>query len=215
MAKRSTIQNDPLGKLGQPTGEAVKPDQPTDEAVEAAVGAPADAPGPARRVADRGRAAVSTLTDVARKTLGGRPRGALAERMKLVAGGRLELLGGDFGVGLVRIRRLGPDGRFGFVAPGGEQVILDAEVAAMRAWPDRQEQRLLSATGWAWTVGSVIGPVGVALGAGIRLLHPGQRMLNLRLRDGRTLVARTDSVTVAGLDALALMAGADAASQPS
>ncbi len=98
----------------------------------------------------------STLTDVARKTLGGRPRGALAERMKLVAGGRLELLGGDFGVGLVRIRRLEPDGRFGFVAPGGEQVILDAEVAAVLGWPDREEHRLLSATGWAWTVGSVI-----------------------------------------------------------
>ncbi|MGL4959882.1 MAG: hypothetical protein ACRC67_01530 [Inquilinus sp.] len=204
MAKRSTIQNDPLGKLDQPTGEAVEP-----------AAAPADAPGPARTVVDHGRAVFSTLTDVARKTLGGRPRGALAERMKLVAGGRLELLGGDFGVGLVRIRRLGPDGRFGFVAPGGEQVILDAEVAAVLGWPDRQEHRLLSATGWAWTVGSVIGPAGVALGAGIRLLHPGQRMLNLRLRDGRMLVARTDSVTVAGLDALALMAEGDAAPQPS
>jgi len=204
MAKRSTIQNDPLGMLDRPTGEAVEP-----------AAAPADAPGPTRTVVDQGRAALSTLTDAARKTLGRRLRSAPAERMKLVAGGRLELLGGDFGVGFVWIRRLGPDGRFGFVAPGGEQVILDSEVAAVLGWPDRQEHRLLSAAGWAWTAGSVIGPAGVALGAGIRLLHPGQRMLNLRLRDGRMLVARTDSITIAGLDALALMAGADTAPQPS
>ncbi len=38
MAKRSTIQNDPLDKLDRPTGEAIEP-----------AGAPEDAPGPARR----------------------------------------------------------------------------------------------------------------------------------------------------------------------
>ncbi|MBW8727327.1 MAG: hypothetical protein JF625_19540 [Inquilinus limosus] len=180
MAKRSTVQNNPLG--------------------------------PARTVADDSRTVFSSLKNKAHKTLGWTPRRTPAERAGLAAGGRLELLGGDFGTGIVSIRRLGPDGLLAFVAPGGEEVVLDTEVAAVLAWPDRQEHRFLSAGGWAWTVGSVIGPVGVALGAGIRLLHPAQRMLNLRLRDGRELVARTDSVTVAGLDALARAAGADAAS---
>ena len=80
---------------------------------------------------------------------------------------------------------------------------MESEIDSVALQPDQREHRLLSATGWALAAGAVMGPVGVALGGGIRLLHPKRIMLNLALRDGRMLTARTDAVTCAALQALA------------
>ena len=117
-------------------------------------------------------------------------------------GGRLEILGGDLGFGGTMIWRFGRQQRMGFAAPSGRLVDLEGELQAIRAWPDRDEHRVLSAVGWAWALGSLGGIFGVLAGGGIRLLQPRRMVIELNLRDGRKLVARTDSVTATALEEL-------------
>lgn len=188
MAKRVTIKNDPLGDLNP----AERPDNP-----------PAtnpDAEPTTRGTADQSKEALTKRKAAARPSVR-EATGRRKERVHRAAGGQLELLGGSFGTGLASIRRFG-DGRIGFISPTDERVNLESEVEAVTSSRDREEHRLLSAAGWAWAAGAIMGPLGVALGGGLRLLHPKRMMLNVRLRDGRMLVARTDSVTCAALQAL-------------
>lgn len=117
-------------------------------------------------------------------------------------GGRLEILGGDLGFGGTTIWRFGRQQRMGFSAPNGQLIDLEGELHEIRAWPDREEHRVLSAVGWAWALGSLGGIFGVVAGGGIRLLQPKRMVMELSLRDGRKLVARTDSVTAAALEEL-------------
>jgi hypothetical protein len=123
-----------------------------------------------------------------------------------IIGGMLEILGGDFGVGDRAIWPLRPDGAVGFVAPTGRHVDLGQDLASLEAWPDRAEHRYLSAAGWALVLASVGGVAGLLAG-GLRLLEPRRMMLRITLSDGSELVARTDSVTVQGLRAVAASKG--------
>ncbi len=124
-------------------------------------------------------------------------------KSRRAVGGRLEILGGDFGAGSRPIWPLGDDGAIGFVAPSGRRIDLGRELVAVAAWPDRTDRRYLGAAGWAWVLASLGGVVGLLAGGGLRLLEPRRMMVTVQLDDGAKLVARTDSVTVAGLRALA------------
>jgi hypothetical protein len=165
-----------------------------------------------RDALDRGRDTLERMREAVRR----RRRAEGAEAARRAVGGRLDLLGGAFGTGTVWIKLFGPDDRPGFLTPQGEHVDLIAAVDDMVAWPDRQEYRLVGAIGWAWTVGTVGGPLGALLGGGIRLLHPRRMFLILRLRDGRELSARTDSVTTDAVEAIvrAARGGADTPAPP-
>jgi len=190
MSKRTIINNDPISNLNQP-------EQPGD-------GPPAllDAQPPSRAIADRSNGSLAALEDPAQR-LAHPPALTQGERVHRATGGRLELLGGSFGTGIALIRRFGTEQRIGFISSTGEHVDLESEVESVASLPDRQEHRLLSAAGWALAAGAIMGPLGVALGGGVRLLHPKRMMLDVRLRNGRMLAARTDSVTCAALQALA------------
>lgn len=118
-------------------------------------------------------------------------------------GGRLEILGGDFGAGSRPIWPQGDDVAIGFIAPNGRRIDLGREVVAVTAWPDRTDRRYLSAVGWAWVLASLGGVFGLLAGGGLRLLEPRRMMVTIQLGDGSKLAARTDSVTVAGLKAIA------------
>jgi hypothetical protein len=195
MPKRSTIQRDPLV------------DSPAVHTGEPPAAPPATAPPgaglhDAREVSPRRR-------DTVERRAARRPDGAHAERARRAAGGRLELLGGNLGIGVASIRRFGAERRIGFVSPAEEFIDVESEVESVAIQPDREEHRLLSATGWAWGVGTFLGAAGIVLGAGLRLLHPRRMILQIALRDGRTLVARTDSVTADALAALAGTAASD------
>jgi hypothetical protein len=124
-------------------------------------------------------------------------------KARAAVGGRLEILGGDIGIGGGAICRFGREERIGFIAPSGNMVDLESEISAVSGSPDRQERRWLSAVGWAWALGSLTGIVGVVAGGGIRLLQPRRMIVEVALRDGRKFVARTDSVTVVGLEHMA------------
>jgi hypothetical protein len=130
----------------------------------------------------------------------------LPTKARRVIGGTLEILGGDFGLGDRAIWPLRPDGGVGFVAPTGRRVDLGQDLLSLEAWPDRAEHRYLSATGWALVLASLGGVAGLLAG-GLRLLEPRRMMLRITLSDGSKLVARTDSVTVQGLIAVAASKG--------
>jgi hypothetical protein len=136
-----------------------------------------------------------------------RPAVALNAKAHPALGGRIEIIGGDFGIGLRVIALFGDSGHVGFVAPSGDVIDLNQELDVVVAWRDRTEHRFLSAAGWGWALGTVAGPVGIILGAGVRLLHPRRMLLELRLGGHRVLVARTDHVTVKALEDLALHRG--------
>jgi hypothetical protein len=165
-----------------------------------------------RDALDRGRDTLERM----REAMLRRRRAEGAEAARRAVGGRLDLLGGAFGTGTVWIKLFGPDDRPGFLSPQGEHIDLMTAVDNMAAWPDRQEYRLVGALGWAWTIGTVGGPIGALLGGGIRLLHPRRMFLILRLRDGRELSARTDSVTTDAVEAIVRTArgGAESAAAP-
>ena len=113
-------------------------------------------------------------------------------------GGRLEILGGDLGIGSRAIWPLaGEGGGVGFVAPTGRSVDLGQELDTVQAWADKSplEHRYLSAIGWAWVVASVGGIAGLFAAGGLRLLAPKRMMVTMALSDGSKIVARTDSVT--------------------
>jgi len=165
-----------------------------------------------RDALDRGRDTLERM----REAMLRRRRAERADAARRAVGGRLDLLGGAFGTGTVWITLFGPDGRPGFLSPQGEHIDLMTSVDDMVAWPDRQEYRLVGALGWAWTIGTVGGPIGALLGGGIRLLHPRRMFLILRLRDGRELSARTDSVTTDAIEGIVRAArGAAEAAAPS
>jgi hypothetical protein len=180
MAKRSTIARDPLAAVS----DAV---ETPDLAAPGIVAVAATAKTAPTRLAGSANAEATAI-----------PSAAAARSV----GGRLEILGGDLGSGTATIWRYGRSERLGFVAPIGRQVDLAAELEAVLAWPDPSDHRVLGAVGWAWVVGSVAGIFGLVAGGGLRLLWPRRMLVRLRLRDGRDLVARTDQVTVAGLEAL-------------
>jgi len=190
MSKCTNVANDQTGNLNQP-------EPPSDDPA-----AQSDPQPPLRANADRNKGLFAALKDTAERLVHS-PELTQDERGHRATGGRLELLGGSFGTGVALIKRFGPEQRIGFMSPTGEHVDLESEVESVASLPDQQEHRLLSATGWALAAGAIMGPLGVALGGGIRLLHPKRMMLNVRLRDGRMLTARTDSVTCAALQALA------------
>jgi len=133
-----------------------------------------------------------------------RQRVGARAKADLALGGRLEIIGGDFGIGSCIIGLLDGGKYVGFVTPSGRVVDLHEELDTIVAWPDRTEHRFLSAAGWGWALGILAGPVGIVLGAGVRLLHPRRMLLELRLRGRGVLVARTDLVTVRALEDLAL-----------
>jgi len=124
-------------------------------------------------------------------------------KARAAIGGRLEILGGDIGIGGGAICRFGREERIGFIAPSGRLVDLEGEIRTVLGSPDRQERRWLSAVGWAWALGSLTGIAGVVAGGGIRLLHPRRMIVEIALRDGRKFVARTDSVTLSALEDMA------------
>lgn len=183
MAKRMTIKNDPLRDINL----TEHPEQPGDEAHKS----------PALDSdSDRSEAALTK-----RKNVGPLPGDSQTSGSKqeahLATGGRLELLGGSFGTGVTSIRRF--DGHIGFISPSSERINLESQVEAVTSSPDREEHRFLSVAGWACAGGIFLGPLGIALAGGLRLLHPKRMVLNMRLHDGRMLVVRTDSVTCAAL----------------
>jgi hypothetical protein len=195
MPKRTTTENDPISDLDRTEQPGETPSiQP-------------DVPPPSPAIADQHRGTLATLKDTAQR-LTHRPALTPSEQVRRATGGRLELLGGSFGTGTAVIRRFGDEGRIGFVSPAGERVDLEAEVESVASTPDQEEHRLLGAAGWAVALGALAGPFAAALGGGLRLLHPKRMILDLRLRDGRMLTVRTDSVTSAALQALATSAGA-------
>jgi hypothetical protein len=49
----------------------------------------------------------------------------------------------------------------------------------------------------------VAGAPGAIVGGGLRLLHPRHMIFEMRLRDGRSCVGRTDGLTIGALDAIA------------
>jgi hypothetical protein len=188
----------------QPSARGAPPaaaEEPPDPAPPRAAGPPAETRGLihfGRDALDRGRDTFERMREAMRR----RRRAEGAEAARRAVGGRLDLLGGAFGTGTVWIKLFTPDDRPGFLSPQGEHIDLMTAVDDMVAWPDRQEYRLLGALGWAWTIGTVGGPIGALLGGGIRLLHPRRMFLILRLRDGRELSARTDSVTTDAVEAI-------------
>lgn len=146
----------------------------------------------------RGRETVDKLKAISERTMGEWRGDAATDRAWQAKGGWLEFLGGSFGTGRASISVLGPDRHLGFVAQG-ECVDLESEIDSIEAAADSGEHRLVSAAGWAWFAGTLLGPAGIAVGGGVRLLHPRKMVINARLRDGRMIVARTDSVTAAAL----------------
>jgi len=195
MSKCTIVNNDQTGNLNQPG-------QPGDGPA-----AQSDPQPPLRANADRSKGLFAALKDTAERLV--HPAALTQdEQGHRATGGRLELLGGSFGPGIALVKRFGPEQRIGFMSPAGEHVDLKSEVESVVSLPDQQEHRLLSATGWALATGAIIGPLGAALGGGLRLLHPKRMILDVRLRDGRMLTARTDSVTCVALQALVTGHGA-------
>jgi hypothetical protein len=203
-ARRTTIGRDPLA---------------AEEAVE--VEAEAEAPPPpavsepSRSLVVRGRTALAQMTDttlqLARRGGSSRRRGANGDRGRDAVGGRLEIWGGAFGRRTVPIELFGDERRMGFIVDSAEFIDLETTVAAVTAWPDHTEHRVLAAIGWGWAFGAVAGTAGAIVGGGLRLLHPRSMIFEMRLRDGRNCVGRTDGVTVRALKALALLGAAPAA----
>lgn len=126
----------------------------------------------------------------------------LGKKAAEAVGGRLEILGGDLGIGSCTIGRIRGK-RIGFIAPVGGTIDLEADLDTVCSWPDRGEHRALAAVGWAWALGSIAGIFGLAAGVGIRLLHPKRMIAEMVLSDGRKLIVRTDSVTTTALADLA------------
>jgi hypothetical protein len=118
-------------------------------------------------------------------------------------GGKLELLGGELGNKFALIQRYGEARRIGFHAADGTFIDLQDQLETLTSRQDRSDFRKIEAIGWAGAAAALIGPPGAVLGGGIRLLHPTRMICEARLRDGRGFVARTDSVTMAGLTAMA------------
>jgi len=201
MPKRKTILNDPLIDQGSPT---VRADEP--------MAASGDT-GAIRAFLSQSLDGLTTLKDTATRSVRRRLDTTPEERAQQAAGGQLELLGGSLGTGMTSIQRFGADRRVGFVSFAGDFINLESDIESIVAWPDRQEHRALSAIGWAWGVGAFMGPIGALLGGGVRFLHPRRMILEMRLRKGRSLTARTDSVTVNALYELAHASAA--AEQPS
>jgi hypothetical protein len=185
MAKRRTIGKDPLAvNIGEPDYSA--------EIVPIAIAAAAS-------MAPKPEAEPTSKTDRGPFVLPAKGRRAI--------GGTLEILGGDFGLGDRAIWPSRPNSAMGFVAPTGRHVDLGQDLVGVAAWPDRAEHRYLSAAGWALVLASLGGVVGLLAG-GLRLLAPRRMMVRIKLSDGSNIVARTDSVTVQGLRAIAAGKGA-------
>jgi hypothetical protein len=209
------LRDGPLRQQG--TGDrmakkTIKTRPPADPRSPAAAALESEDRSQGRGLIVRGRETFAKVREVATDGIGRRASGPQASRR--AAGGRLDLVSGAFGVGSVWIALFGPDRQPGFVSPQGDFVDLAADLEAPLVWPDREEYRLLSAIGWAWTMGTVAGPLGVVLGGGIRLLHPRRMFIDCRLRDGRAFAARTDSVTAGALEAIGRDAGGVPASAP-
>jgi hypothetical protein len=185
VAKRKTIGRDPLAK------SATAPD-------EFVAAAPLVAAQPLPRLIER----QTDFEAMARHGLGHPERTASAKAWTAV-GGRLDIIGGDIAPWSCTIWRFGERQRLGFVAPTGTLIDLETELDKVAVSPDRHEHRVLAAVGWAWVLGSVGGLVGLVAGGAIRLLQPRRMILELKLFDGRRLVARTDHVTAGALEALA------------
>jgi hypothetical protein len=158
-----------------------------------------------RPLAARSRAVVAGLgSSVARRMRQTLDPDKAREAARRALGGRLELLGGALGPGWAFIRRVGPETRLGFLTADGF-VDLETQLQAIRTAPDRAEHRILSAVGWGWTAASLFGAAGAVVVGGIRLMHPRLTIVELALRDGRNIVARTDGITAAALSHLAGM----------
>jgi hypothetical protein len=182
MARRKTIGKDPLAGLSD------EPDKPAEIAVPIATAHAILAASPSPEEWPRGRFEPS----VAGQWEG---RGAI--------GGKLEFLGGDFVGATCLIWRFGPSARIGFISPKGGLVDLGAELEGIVAWPDRGDRPIVGAVGWGIVVGSLAGVIGVAAGAGLRLLVPRRMMARIRLRHRGEVVVRTDYATVSALEAMA------------
>jgi len=180
MAKRRTIGKDPLATADRGYSAEIVP-MPLAAPARQPDAAPAPNPPPR----DDGKPVV------------------IDSRWRRAVGGRLEILGGDLGVGSRAIWPLKDDASVGFVAPNGRPIDLLQEHFVVQAFPDRTERPYLSAAGWAWVFASLTGFVGLLAAGGLRLLEPRRMIVAIELQDGAKLVARTDSVTVAGLKACA------------
>jgi hypothetical protein len=191
--------------------KTIKPSPPADTRLPAPTAPDSEDRSANRGLIARGRETFAMVREVATDGVGRRACGPQAVRR--AAGGRLDLVSGAFGIASVWIALFGPDRQPGFVSPQGEHVNLATDLEPPVVWPDREEYRLLSAIGWAWTMGTMAGPLGVVLGGGIRLLHPRRMFIDCRLRDGRVFAARTDAVTAGALEAIGRDAGV-AASAP-
>jgi hypothetical protein len=193
MAKRRTIGKDPLADAAT---EPVYSAEIVRIPLPAAVSPAAAEPDPVAAEAEP-EPTVPAHAEPPRRSV--RP---LVGKARHAIGGLLEILGGDCGVGA---RAIWPrsDDELGFVAPSGRRIDLARELARVRAWSDRTDRRYLSAVGWACVLGSLGGVVGLLAGGGIRLLEPRRMIVTLHFADGTKLVARTDRVTVTGLEALA------------
>lgn len=198
MAKRRTIGRDPLSEPAPGetySAEIVPIARPVLGAASAAVEKLVPAPAPFTSVSEPDKAAGPIPPSEAVVLVDGKAR--------RIVGGRLEILGGALGTGSRAIWPLGTESKIGFVAPNGRTVDLVQELDAALVARDGTEHRYLSAAGWAWVLASFGGFVGLAAAAGLRLLEPRRMMVQMRLADGSTIVARTDSITASGLAALA------------
>jgi hypothetical protein len=213
--RRTTIGHNPLEDSAPETPAAAdlipdaEPvlDAPIPQEAPAAVTldaeAAADAPETARRsLVRRSSAAVTGLATSTKDTFRRRLRGD-RNRSRDAIGGKLELLGGELGIKMASIQRYGEAKRVGFHAADGSFIDLQGQIATIVSRPDRNDFRIIEAVGWAVALGALIGVPGAVLGGGIRLLHPARMICEARLRDGRGFVARTDSVTMAALGAMA------------
>lgn len=206
MATRRTIKKDPLAAEAAPAAAEIVGSKTAPAAAAASVvdETPAEKPGQ-RPLAARGRAVVAGLgTSVARRVRQTLDPDTASDAGRRALGGKLELLGGALGPGWAFIRRVGPETRLGFLTADGF-VDLETQLQAIRTAPDRAEHRILSAVGWGWTAASVFGAAGAVVVGGIRLMHPRLTIVELALRDGRNIVARTDGITAAALSHLAGM----------
>ncbi|HEY1797585.1 MAG TPA: hypothetical protein VGG57_15850 [Stellaceae bacterium] len=131
---------------------------------------------------------------------GDKPRNAI--------GGRLELLGGDLGRSTLVIRLSG-DGRIGLYASQDEFIDLADQIESIAAWRDRTDHPFTAAIGWGWAFSMAAGLPGAAIGFGARMLQPRHMIFEMRLRDRRLCVGRTDEITFGALDAITRDRAAD------
>lgn len=215
MPRRKTIGRNPLDRHAEPAAVDEPPrrrarrarrdpddraEQRTDE--EAGTGPEERRAEPGRKADPRQPPPVSGAAEAEPEEDGRSRRFAWRARAQHAIGGRLEFLGGDLGRTTMYIGRHGDGGRIGCVLANGF-LDLESQVASITAWPDYTDHRLIEALGWGWGISLVGGPFGAIIGFTIRMVQPRHMIFDMRLRDGRQCIGRTDGVTIGGLAAIA------------